>query len=140
MPGKKQNEWEPIEPPSPRQRELQEMIDQEERARGDLRAKEREERERRETLGVGAELSGGDVDVNPEDVAFVGEEYPGGPMPSPDQDNVDEVGRAVGVEYEDTETLDPEGKIERRDEHRWELDPASAEDFHERTTAERKKD
>jgi hypothetical protein len=45
---------------------------------------------------------------------------------------VDEIGKAVGVGYEDAESLQPAEKIERRDEHRWELHPASSEDVAER--------
>jgi Family of unknown function (DUF6335) len=52
--------------------------------------------------------------------------------PTPDQDIVDEIGRAVGVAYEDAEPLHTTEKLERRDEQRWELHPASSEDFTER--------
>ena len=79
-----------------------------------------------------AVLTGGDIDAA-WDQASVGEETVGGSAPTPDQDIVDEIGRAVGVNYEDSEPLDPEAKIERRDENRWELHPASSEDFAERT-------
>lgn len=79
-----------------------------------------------------AVLTGGDIDAA-WDQAAVGEETVGGSTPTPDQDIVDEIGRAVGVNYEDSEPLDPEAKIERRDENRWELHPASSEDFAERT-------
>ena len=41
----------------------------------------------------------------------------------------DEIGRAVGVQYEDNEELKGEAKIAERDRNRWELDPASAEDY-----------
>ena len=76
-----------------------------------------------------AVLTGGDIDAA-WDQGAVGEETVGGSTPTPDQDIVDEIGRAVGVNYEDSEPLDPEAKIERRDENRWELHP---EDFAERT-------
>jgi Family of unknown function (DUF6335) len=79
-----------------------------------------------------AVLTGGDIDAA-WDQAAVGEETVGGSTPTPDQDIVDEIGRAVGVDYEDSEPLDPESKLERRDENRWELHPASSEDFAERT-------
>jgi len=84
------------------------------------------------TVPADAVLTGGDIDAA-WDQASVGEETVGGSTPTPDQDIVDEIGRAVGVNYEDSEPLDPEAKIERRDEHRWELHPASSEDFSERT-------
>lgn len=76
-------------------------------------------------------LSGGDVDAAWED-ADVGEESVGGENPTPDQDVVDELGKAVGISYEDGEPLHTTEKLESRDEHRWELDPASSEGFGER--------
>jgi hypothetical protein len=48
-------------------------------------------------------------------------------------DVVDEVGEAVGVTYQDDETLSLGTKEAERDQHRWELNPASAEDYVERT-------
>jgi hypothetical protein len=82
-----------------------------------------------------AELTGGDIDAA-WDQAAGGEETVGGSNPTPDQDLVDEIGRAVGVGYEDAEPLDMTGKIERRDEQRWELHPASSEDFAARSESD----
>ena len=62
----------------------------------------------------------------------VGDEAPGGDNPTPDQDLVDDIGRAVGVEYQDNEELKGEAKIIKRDRNRWELDPASSDDWDER--------
>ena len=76
-------------------------------------------------------LTGGDVDADWESAYSVGDEAPGGDSPTPDQDLVDDIGRAVGVEYQDNEELKGEEKIADRDRHRWELDPASAEDYDE---------
>ena len=45
---------------------------------------------------------------------------------------MDDIGRAVGVEYQDNEELKGEDKVAKRDKHRWELDPASAEDYDDR--------
>ncbi|MEW6268584.1 MAG: DUF6335 family protein [Thermodesulfobacteriota bacterium] len=85
--------------------------------------------------GRSAVLAGGDVDAA-EAEAGSGEEAVGGSTPTPDQDNVDELGRALGVTYEDDEPLRGEEKISKRDDDRWELDPASAEDFAERRNFE----
>ena len=74
-------------------------------------------------------LTGGDVDANWEDAYSVGDEAPGGDNPTPDQDRVDDIGRALGVEYEDNEELKAAEKLEKRDRNRWELDPASSEDY-----------
>ncbi|MEP6787519.1 MAG: DUF6335 family protein [Acidobacteriota bacterium] len=82
----------------------------------------------REHTDTSPVLSGGDIDAAWED-ADVGEESVGGGNPTPDQDEVDEIGKAMGVTFEDNETLDFSEKIEKRDRDRWELDPASAEDF-----------
>jgi len=76
-------------------------------------------------------LTAGDVDADWESAATVGDEAPGGDNPTPDQDIVDDIGKAVGVQYEDNEELKGEAKIAKRDKHRWELDPASAEDYKE---------
>jgi Family of unknown function (DUF6335) len=81
---------------------------------------------------TGPELTGGDVDADWEDAYSVGDEAPGGDNPTPDQDRVDDIGRALGVEYQDNEELKGGDKIAGRDKHRWELDPASAEDYNDR--------
>ena len=73
-------------------------------------------------------LSGGDVDASWED-ADASEEVVGGANPTPDQSVVEELGEALGVTYEDNEPLRVGDKVADRDRDRWELDPASAEDF-----------
>lgn len=90
-----------------------------------------QQREREHTEG-GAALTGGDVDTDWNDAYSSGEETPGGDMSTPDQDVVEEIGRALGVEYEDAEELKGAEKIESRDRNRWEYDPASAEDYKDR--------
>jgi len=77
------------------------------------------------------ELTGGDVDASWENAYATGDEAPGGDNPTPDQDRVDDIGKALGVQYEDSEELKAADKISERDRHRWELDPASAEDYPE---------
>jgi hypothetical protein len=81
---------------------------------------------------VGPAVAGGDVDADWEDAYFAGEEAPGGENPTPDQDIVDDIGRALGVEYQDSEELKAAEKLVERDKHRWELDPASSEDYKDR--------
>ena len=56
----------------------------------------------------------------------------GGDNPTPDQDVVDEIGRALGVEYADDEELQGGAEISERDTHRWELDPNSKDDFEDK--------
>jgi hypothetical protein len=77
-------------------------------------------------------LTGGDVDADWESAYSVGDEAPGGDNPTPDQDIVDDIGKAVGVQYDDNEELKGADKVAKRDAHRWELDPASAEDWEDR--------
>jgi hypothetical protein len=81
---------------------------------------------------TGPELTGGDVDADWEDAYSVGDEAPGGDNPTPDQDRVDDIAKALGVEYQDNEELRGSDKISDRDRHRWELDPASSEDYRDR--------
>ena len=77
-------------------------------------------------------LTAGDVDADWESAYSVGDEAPGGDNPTPDQDIVDDIGHAIGVEYEDNEELKGDEKIAKRDRKRWELDPASSEDYPDR--------
>ena len=86
---------------------------------------------RAEHANLTPSINGGDGDVNVEDAYFTGDEAPGGDNPTPDQDVVDDIGRALGVEYQDNEELRGSDKVADRDKHRWELDPASAEDYRE---------
>ena len=86
----------------------------------------------REHHETSPELTGGDVDADWEDAYSVGDEAPGGDNPTPDQDRVDDIGKALGVEYQDNEPLKGSDKLAERDRHRWELDPASSEDYPDR--------
>jgi hypothetical protein len=64
-------------------------------------------------------LTAGDVDADWESAESVGDEAPGGENMTPDQDVVDEIGAALGVEYDDDEELQGGAEISERDEHRW---------------------
>src|SRR5262249_49257383 len=81
---------------------------------------------------VSPQLTAGDLDADWQDAYAVGDEAPGGDNPTPDQDRVDDIGRALGVQYEDNEELKGSEKIAARDRKRWELDPASSEDYVDR--------
>jgi len=87
---------------------------------------------RLEHRGMSPSITGGDVDVDVENAYFSGDEAPGGDNPTPDQDVVDDIGKALGVEYADNEELKAADKVVERDKHRWELDPASSEDYKDR--------
>jgi hypothetical protein len=88
--------------------------------------------EARRNLGSLGDLTRGDVDADAQNAYFSGDEAPGGDNPTPDQDVVDDIGKAIGVQYEDSEELRASDKVIERDRHRWELDPASSEDYKER--------
>jgi hypothetical protein len=83
-------------------------------------------------------MTAGDVDADWVSAYSVGDEAPGGDNPTPGQNVVEDRGRALGVEYGIEEELKSEEKTESRDRHRWELDPASSEDYQDRTKGGRK--
>lgn len=80
-----------------------------------------------------AALAAGDADAVLEDASNVGQESAGGGESLPDQSVVEDIGLAVGLVYQDAQPLATEQKLRRRDTERWELNPASAEDFQERS-------
>lgn len=73
-------------------------------------------------------ITGGDIDASWQTGNVAGEETVGGSAPTPDQDVVDELGEAAGLNYHDDEPLDYDAKVLARDRNRWELNPASALD------------
>lgn len=77
-------------------------------------------------------LTGNDVDANYEDAETVGEEAVGGEAPTPDQDIVEDLAAAVGIQTDDRSFLRTNDMLEERDNHRWELDPMSAEGYRDR--------
>lgn len=77
---------------------------------------------------VSPKLSGGDVDAAWQQAESSGEESVGGTVATPDQDNVDEIGEAVGLEFQDNQELrGPAEVLEKRDRRRWELNRHSAD-------------
>lgn len=84
------------------------------------------------TSASGATLTGGDIDANYDDADAVGDEAVGGSVMTPDQDVVDEIGAAVGLEMDDGVFLRTNDILEERDDRRWELDPKSSEDYGDR--------
>ncbi|HEX3704392.1 MAG TPA: DUF6335 family protein [Vicinamibacterales bacterium] len=82
--------------------------------------------------GMATAITAGDADVDVEDAYFTGDGAPGGDNPAPDAEVVDDIGKALGVQYEDSEELKSSDKIVERDRHRWEMDPASSEDYKDR--------
>ena len=62
----------------------------------------------------------------------LGDETGDAASPRPDENVVSEIGEEVGITFEDNEPLRPLEKMGERDEKRWELDPASADDYEQR--------
>lgn len=83
-------------------------------------------------VGNSPVLTGGDIDAAWDQAATVGDEAVGGTVATPDQDIVDEIGAAVGLEMDDYAFLRTNEILEERDDRRWELDPTSSEDYQER--------
>ena len=77
-------------------------------------------------------VTAGDLDTQWEGAQFSGDESAGSSMPSPDQNVVEEIGQAMGVTYQDNEELRFGEKERGRDTKRWELDPASSDDYQDR--------
>ena len=85
------------------------------------------EREFEKYHSVSPEFTAGDLDMKRQVAEDSGAESPGGHVATPDQDNVDEIGRAVGIEFQDNQELSAPGDIlSRRDRRRWEMDRRSA--------------
>src|SRR5688500_16811721 len=93
----------------------------------------------RENPGLDPSLSGGDIDAQWEMAESQGDEAVAGSTATPGQSNTDEIGTAIGVTYQDDEELKAGEKERERDHHRWELDPASADDYNERQREENRK-
>lgn len=77
-------------------------------------------------------LTGGDIDARWDQAEAVGDEAVGGTVATPDQNVVEELGAAVGLDYDDGVSLQTNDILEGRDSGRWELDPMSSEDYQER--------
>jgi hypothetical protein len=75
-------------------------------------------------------LSGGDIDAQWDMAESCGDETVGGSNGTPDQNCVDQYGEAFGLPVEvDEEVTCCVDRERRNDVHRWELDPASSEDY-----------
>lgn len=77
-------------------------------------------------------ITAGDLDAQWEGAQFSGDESAVSSMPTPDNNVVDDIGTAMGVTYQDSEELKFGEKERSRDHKRWELDPASSDDYQER--------
>jgi hypothetical protein len=79
---------------------------------------------RREAIPRDEAMRVGDPDDSTLANEYVGEETPGGSTPTPDQNGVDEIGRAYGLQEEDNGALRSAAEVlSRRDRWRSELMP-----------------
>jgi hypothetical protein len=77
-----------------------------------------------EIPGEGRTIQAGDPDDDALDNEYGGENLPGASAPTPDQNQVDDIGRAYGLSEEDNGPLHASAEIlARRDRHRSELRP-----------------
>ncbi|MGG6242023.1 DUF6335 family protein [Nodosilinea sp. AN01ver1] len=76
-------------------------------------------------MASGSPVTAGDPDAMIEQAKVVGEEAIGGTTPTPDQSNVDDIAAAVGINTQAEHPVAVKREMERRDNHRFELDPDS---------------
>ena len=82
-----------------------------------------------EQRGTGPVLTGGDVDADWTRAHLSGDEAVAGSVATPDQDVVDEIGRALGVEQApDAPVRTSEEILRERDRRRWEAERDAAEE------------
>lgn len=88
--------------------------------------------ELRDNPGNDPVVTGGDPDARWESAQFSGDESAVSSMPTPEHNEVDEIGRSMGITYAADEELKVGEKERDRDKKRWELDPASSDDYQDR--------
>lgn len=76
-------------------------------------------------MASGQPTTGGDPDAMQEQAKVVGEEAIGGTTPTPDQNNVDDIAAAVGIDPQPEQPLEVTDTMHERDDQRFELDPDS---------------
>jgi len=123
--GRAESSKEPVD------QEVQQEFDSAQKMGGDRLAKKLSEHNSQTP-----KLSGGDLDAA-WDRSSEGEESVGGSHATPDQSVVEDLGAAVGLNYEDNEPLRTTEKLQERDRNRWDLDPASSEDYRDRIDSEK---
>jgi hypothetical protein len=82
--------------------------------------------------GSGRGVTGGDVDDDWYQAEVVGEEAVGGDNPTPDQNVTEDLQQSAGIAAAERDSVRTHAKLTTRDHRRWELDPASSEDYSDR--------
>ncbi|WP_204137935.1 DUF6335 family protein [Halomicronema sp. CCY15110] len=83
------------------------------------------ERSLDQRMAAGKPTTQGDPDAMTEQAKVVGEEAVGGTTPTPDQSNVDDIAASAGINTQAEHPVRVLREMQRRDEHRFELDPES---------------
>ena len=86
----------------------------------------------RENTDTSPVLSGGDIDARWDEADSAGDESVAGSSATPEQNDTDDMGKAMGIAYAADEELKVGEKERSRDKKRWELDPASSDDYKDR--------
>ncbi|WP_052049924.1 DUF6335 family protein [Leptolyngbya sp. KIOST-1] len=76
-------------------------------------------------MASGSPTTAGDPDAMTEQAKVVGEEAIGGTTPTPDQNNIDEIAAAAGIDTQAEQPVAVKDEMDRRDQQRFELDPDS---------------
>ncbi|ESA33817.1 hypothetical protein N836_20005 [Leptolyngbya sp. Heron Island J] len=79
----------------------------------------------------GTALTGGDMDTDQYQSQVSGEEAVGGTASTPEQNVVEDLAVAEGIQTPDEHPLRTLRIMQARDAHRWELEPESSEDYEE---------
>ena len=90
----------------------------------------------RENPNVDPSLAGGDIDAQWDMAESQGDEGAGGSSATPEQNDVEDFAGAIGITYAADEELKVGEKERERDRKRWELDPASSDDYQDRVREE----
>ena len=91
----------------------------------------------REHTATDPVLSGGDIDARWDEAGSAGDEAVAGSAATPEQNDTEDMGKAMGIAYNADEELKVGEKERSRDKNRWELDPASSEDYQDRAREEK---
>ncbi|MEA5452480.1 DUF6335 family protein [Leptolyngbya sp. CCNP1308] len=76
-------------------------------------------------MATGSPLTAGDPDAIAERAEAVGEEAVGGTTPTPEQNDVDAIAAAAGINTQPEHPVGVLNEMNRRDDQRFELDPES---------------
>lgn len=80
-------------------------------------------------MAAGGDPTGSDIDSNTYQAKVTGDEAVGGLAPTAEQNVTEYLQTSAGIDSAEKEPVQTKDKLDRRDDHRWQLDPKSAEDY-----------